>query len=285
MGDRLNDRLSHGEHELLVLDSVTHLQEQHRGRAAHCASHGGVYAGYYAAKLGIGGVILNDAGIGREAAGLAGVKLLDDLGVPAAAVSHRSARIGDGQDGMTRGVLSFVNQAAQELGLKVGMPCQHALGVLDDADLRPSPQPEPLEEARFEVNDHGYDNVKVVVMDSISLVRPDDDGSIIVAASHGALLGGRPETATKYPVFAAITCDADRGIDDAGVSRLPALDDKGIAGACISAFSARIGDGRSLYEDGYVSAINGTAVQLGCAIGMSCMEVVATLAKARMTQV
>ena len=28
------------------------------------------------------------------------------------------------------------------------------------------------------------------------------------------------------------------------------LDDRGIAGACVSAFSARIGDGRSVYEDG-----------------------------------
>ena len=60
--------------EPLVLDSVTHLTEQHRGAAAHCASHGGVYAGYFAAKMGIGAVILNDAGIGREAAGLAGAR-------------------------------------------------------------------------------------------------------------------------------------------------------------------------------------------------------------------
>ena len=142
-----------------------------------------------------------------------------------------------------------------------------------------------MSEARYEAEDHGCDNVKVVVMDSISLVRPEDDGHIIVAASHGALLGGRPETATKYPVFAAITCDADRGIDNAGLTRLPALDERDIAGACISAFSARIGDGRSLYEDGYVSAVNKTAERHGGTIGMSCRELVMTLAKARAAQV
>ena len=49
--------------------------------------------------------------------------------------------------------------------------------------------------------------------------------------SHGALLGGKPETAIKIPVFAAIYNDADFGIDDAGIARLPALDARGIAGA------------------------------------------------------
>lgn len=267
--------------EPLVLDSVTHLQEGHRGRAAHCASHGGVYAGYYAAKLGIGAVILNDAGIGREAAGLAGVKLLDDLGVPAAAVSHRSARIGDGADGFSRGVLSFVNAAAATHGLVVGMSCKEALARLDAAELTPAPSPAPLAEARYDAEGVGEGGVGIIVMDSISLVTAKDEGHVVVAASHGAVLGGRPETAVKYPVFAAISSDADRGIDDAGISRLPALDALGIAGACVSAFSARIGDGRSLYEDGYVSVVNATAAGYGASIGMSCRDTAALFAAAR----
>ncbi len=265
----------------VILDSVTHLEGDHRGCAAHCASHGGVYAGYYAAKMGVGGVILNDAGIGREAAGLAGVKLLDGLGVPAATVSHRSARIGDGADGVARGVLSFVNNAAGKLGLGVGMSCRDALDALQACDLKPSPAPEPLDEARYEADDAPSGDVRIVVMDSISLVAPEDEGQVIVAASHGAILGGRPETAVKYPVFAAISSDADRGIDDAGISRLPALDDRGIAGACCSAFSCRIGDGRSLYEDGYVSVVNQTAAKHGGAVGMSCREIAAVLARAK----
>ncbi|MEM7746820.1 MAG: hypothetical protein AAF346_01105 [Pseudomonadota bacterium] len=266
--------------EPLVLDSVTHLTEEHRGVAAHCASHGGVYAGYFAAKMGTGAVILNDAGIGREAAGLAGVKLLDGLGVPAATVSHRSARIGDGADGLARGILSFANDAAKAVGLSVGMSCRDALQSLQSSQLEPSPAPEALAEARFEASDAPAVGGPIIVMDSISLVTPDDAGRVIVAASHGALLGGRPETAVKYDVFAVITSDADRGVDDAGVSRLPALDARGIAGACVSAFSARIGDGRSLYEDGFISAVNETTKQLGGSIGMSCSELAHLLARA-----
>ena len=47
--------------------------------------------------------------------------------------------------------------------------------------------------------------------------------------SHGALLGGKPETAIKIPVFAALYNDADFGIDDAGIARLPVLEARGIS--------------------------------------------------------
>jgi hypothetical protein len=87
--------------------------------------------------------------------------------------------------------------------------------------------------------------------------------------------------AVKYPVFAAVTNDADHGIDNAGTSRLPAMNQRGIAGACLSAFSARIGDGRSMYEDGYVSALNEVAERYGGRIGQSCREFVEAMVAAR----
>ena len=62
----------------LILDSVTVLSDA-RGRAALAASHGGVYAAYYAAKAGIKAVILCDAGVGRERAGIAGLDYLAAL--------------------------------------------------------------------------------------------------------------------------------------------------------------------------------------------------------------
>ena len=125
----------------IILDSVTHLEAQHKGAVGYCGSHAGIYAAYYAASKGIAAVILNDAGIGRERAGVAGLALLEKLGVPAGAISHLSARIGDGRDGLARGVLSTVNRPAAELGLKPGMACRDALAVLLKAALPPSPRP------------------------------------------------------------------------------------------------------------------------------------------------
>lgn len=277
--------MSEPAREPVVLDSVTHLEAKHRGAVAYCASHGGSYAAYYAAAKGVAAVILSDAGIGRERAGIAGLDLLEKIGVPAAAISHCSARIGYGGDGVARGVLSTVNGPAAALGLNVGMTCRAALERLVAAGLPPSPAPGAAEEFRFEVPEAGRDGVKVIVMDSISLVTTAEIGHVIVAASHGGLLGGRPETAVKQPVFAAVVCDADRGIDDAGISRLPAMDARGIAGACVSAFSARIGDGRSLYQDGFISVINDTARQHGGLIGQSCREFVAAMVAARTRQI
>ena len=93
-------------------------------------------------------------------------------------------------------------------------------------------------------------------INSAGLVLPEDEGHIVATGSHGALLGGKPETAIKIPVFAAIYNDADFGMEDAGIARLPVLDARGIAGACVSAWSARIGDGQSTYRDGFVTAVN-----------------------------
>jgi hypothetical protein len=68
------------------------------------------------------------------------------------------------------------------------------------------------------------------------------------------------------------------GLDGAGVSRLPALEARGIAGACVSCFSARIGDARSTWADGVISALNGSAAARGGAIGQSCQAFVAAMA-------
>ena len=109
---------------------------------------------------------------------------------------------------------------------------------------------------------------------------PEHRDAIVVTGSHGGLLGGRPETALKYDVRGALYNDAGIGKDEAGVSRLPALDARGIAAATVSAASARIGDARSTYEDGIVSRVNASAAALGLREGMTAREFVAGLRRA-----
>ena len=263
----------------VILDSVTHLKPEHRGLAAYCASHGGSYAGAYAAKMGIGAVLLNDAGIGRDRAGLAGIVDLERLGVPAAALSHLTCRIGDGADGPARGIVSFANAQARALGVDAGLAAGEALARLAAARLVASPAPDVrlLDEARFEVPELSARGVRVIGMDSNGLVTADDAGHAIVTGSHGGLLGGQVATAVKHAVSAAIYNDADRGIDDAGLSRLPVLEARGIAGACVSAFSACIGDARSTLDDGVISALNEVARSRGGIIGQSCRAFVAEM--------
>ena len=136
-------------------------------------------------------------------------------------------------------------------------------------------------ESRFCVRER---SPQVWALDSASLVGPEDKTHILLIGSHGGLLGGRAATAVKYDVFAAIYNDAGFGVDDAGISRLPALEARGIAGACVSAFSARIGDGQSTYRDGFVSAINVRAAACGAEVGMSAIELVSRLVAARIRE-
>ena len=268
----------------LILDSVTVFPPDARGRAAIAASHGGVYAAYLAAKAAIKAVILCDAGVGREQAGIGGLDYLDRLGVAAAAMGHRTARIGDGADCAKRAAITYANRCAAAAGIAPGMSAREALERLERADLPPCPAPPPIEETRHRLTQAEVPGVRVHAIDSAGLVLPEDAGHIVTTGSHGALLGGKPETAIKIPVFAALYNDADFGIEDAGIARLAVLDRRGIAGACVSAFSARIGDGPSTYHDGFVSAVNGRARACGGEIGISAKELVARLVAARVKE-
>jgi hypothetical protein len=269
----------------LVTDSVTMLGADARGRAAIAASHGGIYAAYLAAKAGLKAVILSDAGVGRERAGVGGLAYLATMGVPAAAIGHRSARIGDGVDCAKRGIISYVNEPAAAVGIRPGMHASVALDLLAASELSAAPMPAPQEETRRRISEAETGGIAVWALDSASLVAPQDVGAVVLTGSHGALLGGRPETAMKVAVFGAVFNDADRGIDDCGISRLPALDARNIAGATVSAWSARIGDGLATYRDGMVTAVNETAARCGGEIGISTAELVARLIAARRKEI
>jgi len=255
----------------LTADSITRVGPEAAGAVVVNGSHGGIYAAYVAAKLRVSAAIFNDAGGGRDNAGIAGLDYLEALGVPAAAVGHDTARIGDGSDMMARGMITHANPAAIALGCRGGMTCRDAGAALQAAGPRGREPPPALEAAFLLIGEAPA----VWALDSASLVSPEHAGTVVVTGSHGGLLGGKPDTALKYDVRAALFNDAGIGIDEAGVTRLPALDARGVAACTVAAASARIGDARSTYEDGILSRINSRAAALGIAPGMAAREFVA----------
>jgi len=262
---------------IVTADSITRVSEaEAAGAVVVNASHGGVYAAYLAAKLGAAAAIFNDAGIGRDNAGIGGLAYLEALGIPAATVGHLTARIGDGADMLARGVITHSNALAIGLGCHPGMSCRDAAAALQKAQT-PRGAPPPALEGAFLLES---ETPQVWALDSASLVAPDHKTAIVITGSHGGLLGGRPETALKYDVRAAFYNDAGIGVDEAGTSRLPALDARGIAAATVAAASARIGDARSTYADGILSRVNRRAAALGLAPGMTARDAVALLRRA-----
>jgi hypothetical protein len=259
----------------LVFDSATLLQRSAAGRVAICASHGGVYAASLAARAGVRAVILNDAGVGRDSAGVAGLFWLDGLGIGACAADHASARIGDGRDMYESGIVSTANNIAASMGCRPGMPVAEAAALLAkiaEPAMRPPPE---IGETRRRIPNSGHR--EVWALDSVSLEKGEDRRKILVTGSHGGLLGGDPASALKVDAFAAFFNDAGGGKEGAGFTRLPALDMRGIAAATVSAASARIGDGLSTYDTGVLSRVNATARHLGLAEGMSARQAVARL--------
>lgn len=256
------------QNEILILDSVTKFGHAALGKVAISASHGGGYAGYLAARAGVRGVILHDAGIGKDQAGIAALPYLDELGVAAATVDFQSARIGDGADMAKNGIISHVNETARAAGCRPNQPAMDCAAAMQTVQNRGGEVP-GYAEARFVFREEG-DGIKVIGCDSTSLVKAEDEGDIVVTASHGDLLKDSPSWGDRPDVLAAVFNDA--GSDDP--TRLGDLDTRGIAGATVSTESARIGDARSTYEDGIISHINETARRRGARIEMSCRDFV-----------
>ncbi|HEV2302026.1 MAG TPA: hypothetical protein VGR91_10700 [Stellaceae bacterium] len=261
---------------ILVADSITRVGGEAAGAVVVNGSHGGRYAAYLAANLGVAAAIFNDAGVGREEAGISGLDYLAGLHIPAAAVGHMSARIGDGADMMARGLITHANELAASLGCAAGMSCREAAAALRHA-APAGGEPPPEAEAAFLLDPAPP---ALWALDSASLVGPEHAGAVVLTGSHGGLLGGRPESALKYDALAALFNDAGIGADEAGVSRLPALDRRGIAAATVAAASARIGEGRSTWEDGVISRVNDRAARLGARRGMTAREFVAIVRRA-----
>jgi hypothetical protein len=113
-----------------AMDSITQLSAQDAGCIVVSGSHGGSSSAQFALAHPVLAVFFNDAGVGKDDAGIAALTILQARGIAAGVVSHDSARIGDARDAWEHGVISRVNDAASRLGLVPGVPLRAALQAL-----------------------------------------------------------------------------------------------------------------------------------------------------------
>jgi hypothetical protein len=118
-----------GDRKVIAMDSISYVDAADAGGIVISASHGGASSGEYANRQKLAAVFFNDAGVGKDNAGIAALALLK---VPAGTVSHLSARIGDVDDTWRNGVISHLNDAARRAGVKEGQRLQDAVAKLLD---------------------------------------------------------------------------------------------------------------------------------------------------------
>ncbi len=121
---------------LVVVDSITQAVGGAAGAVIVCGSHGGISAARYALEAAPSAVVFNDAGVGRDDAGIAALAVLQRAGIAACTVAHTSARIGDSSSTLQDGALSHCNACAIALRARVGMPCKEWVELLTPAEAR-----------------------------------------------------------------------------------------------------------------------------------------------------
>jgi hypothetical protein len=121
--------LNTGTGRVVIMDSITKVIPDDAGAHVVSASHGGVSSGEFALEVPLSSVFFNDAGVGKDGAGIAALAMLEARGVAAGTVSHESAKIGDSQDMWDHGVISHANKSAVERGLVPGLKLKDALSA------------------------------------------------------------------------------------------------------------------------------------------------------------
>lgn len=117
---------------IFLLDSISAVNAAQAGQIIVSGSHGGVSAARFVLEETARphAVFFNDAGVGKDDAGIVGLTMVQTVHVIGATYSHRSARIGDAADGLANGTLSHLNSLAIAAGLRAGMPICEAVRLL-----------------------------------------------------------------------------------------------------------------------------------------------------------
>jgi hypothetical protein len=249
---------------VVVVDSFTYCDARVSGRDVIV---GGSFAGRLAFSLafehGARALIAHAAGVGKDAAGIAGLFEADRRGIPAAAVETMSARIGDGESVWGDGVVAHVNETARGLGVHPGMRVPEAARQFLVA-AEGAATPGVVDTSR-RVALHTASG-RVVLMGSSSFATPENRRDVLCVGSHAGRVNAL--ALLTMPVRGVIAHDAGFARDASGISGLPLLAEHGIAAAAVAAASACIGDPESTWETGVISALNALAEQAGVKLGM-----------------
>jgi len=254
---------------VLLLDSLGDLNADNASPILVCASHCGDN-GTFSRKLKtcrVKAVFLNNAGIGKNQAGISGLPHYAAEGILACAVNHNSAEIGIARDTWESGIISHTNTLAGEAGIQPGESVQEAVAriikIIDKTSLiqknTNSESTNKKEENSNKVDlkkqtQTQLDGVSITVTDSITFLNESNAGDIVVCGSHGGVSAGH--YAQKHHLKAVFFNDAGIGKNNAGIKSLESLSEAGILACTVDCMSAEIFNGQDILDNGIITVCN-----------------------------
>ncbi|MDZ7801375.1 MAG: hypothetical protein U5K81_11360 [Trueperaceae bacterium] len=128
-----------GAGRVVLLDDPAALSAHHAGKVVVCGAPATLGTARAMLRHAPALIVLHDAGVGKDRAGVAGLERLADVHIPAVAVAHDSARIGDADDLLAHGIVRHLNEPARKLGLDEGpLRLQLLPRVATDDGLQPA---------------------------------------------------------------------------------------------------------------------------------------------------
>lgn len=260
---------------VVLFDSLGDIKADNISPILVCASHCGDN-GAFAQKLqncNVQAVFLNNAGIGKNSAGISGLLHYEAAGILACAVDNNSAEIGIAHDTWENGVISHVNALAQAAGIQVGDSVKDAVALIDAAmqtgsfarnemNIATNVAEQSIDKAvapkQFQTQVYG---ANITVTNSITFLNESNAGDIVVCGSHGGVSAGH--YAQKLGLKAVFFNDAGVGKNNAGIKSLDSLSETGILACTVDCMSAEIFNGQDALENGIVSVCNSLAKAKG----------------------
>jgi uncharacterized protein YunC (DUF1805 family) len=255
---------------IVLLDSLGDLQPGNTSPILVCGSHcgGNRDLARQVKNCHVKAVFLNNAGIGKNQAGIRGLTHYQAEHIVACAVDHNSAEIGVARDTWESGIISHTSPQAEELGIQTGDSVQKAIAkIIKLIDLPDSNQKNKHDESLIEEKKENYskvdlkkqiqthiDGVSITVTDSITFLNEQNAGDIVVCGSHGGLSAGA--YAQKHRVKAVFFNDAGIGKNQAGIKSLESLSDAGILACTVDCMSAEIFNGQDTLDNGIITVCN-----------------------------
>jgi uncharacterized protein YunC (DUF1805 family) len=256
---------------VVLLNSLGDLQPGNTSPILVCGSHcgGNMDLARYVKNCHVKAVFLNNAGVGKNQAGIRGLTYYEAENILACAIDHNSAEIGIAHDTWENGTISHTSTQAAAAGIQIGDSVKEAVAKIKDIFRHHSSTQQSKNVDSLIGNDvkdisskedlkkqmqTKIDGVRITVTDSITFLNDKNSGDIVVCGSHGGLSAG--DYALKHHVKTVFFNDAGIGKNNAGVKSLESLNESGILACTVDCMSAEIFNGQDVLDNGIITVCN-----------------------------